>query len=892
LAFLSAILVAIGGIVYTQVTGGGSQVTLGLASLWIDSGGGPCVWQSSPVTYAQAQVGGGVCGSMAAAQSAAVSPSTVRFRCGSYPAQSLPTTTPNGQKSGVITYEAETHSSPTDWLGALTQTSCVTLAQLDIDLDKIHVIGIEATPTPWTNRGDVADMQFQDIMDATTTVKPGQLSICRGISTCTGYTDVSVDGWKGPSFFTQASGVTIDHSNFGGWDLCFLGSANAYRHIIMSGANAENPVEDVTRIWPSGTTALSNVVMKNSVFHDQMHGINDAEAITCNGVSNGPHGDMLQANGGTNITLEKNAFWSGSDKPIQWTVFNGVTTMTGINVQNNYFGSGFNTNNVFGQTLANCSGVTYQNNLIPAMPNASGGCTTGSGPVVRNNIAYNNISSCVSGASNLAVYSHNVVGSGSGVTTCGGVALKKCDPSWVSLNNTFNLHRVSAPDPTLASSDTCAQSYSDAVFPADDWQGNSRPNLSADAGPSEIGTAMTGTSLGACSPSPCTAGTLPSAIGPVNQVSLGTINNDFATESDLYYYYVPQNLRCHLAARCATEDLAHKPAAVVLASGSGTYPNSAQATAPLTQSYWNNVADANNIIILLPAWPTNCVAQVISTSGSITTAGNNQTCGAWQHPKTTCDMFNGNVRWSRLETSVIPSGNIVCDTSTINAADKASSIPALVAMVNDATTRFGLDTSRIYMTGASSGGSLTREALCDSRSSELFRAYAVVSNGWTAVPGGSAGNCPNTANRNHFYQYVSGPQDSFGPYTTVDAATGCTIGGPFTTNSNMCTHRAMGFDDNNAWLPTYFGCTGGVPAPTLFGTPSALNRRYDYHTGCVFGTSPQVEFINVTPNGGHTWTCLDGFVGVLANQCGGATPSTNGFFTAQQNWNFFAGTTN
>src|SRR5579862_8491410 len=156
---------------------------------------------------------------------------------------------------------------------------------------------------------------------------------------------------------------------------------------------------------------------------------------------------------------------------------------------------------------------------------------------------------------------------------------------------------------------------------------------------SSAATTMTGASLGICSPSPCTQGTLPNST--TNEVTLGTVFNDWANENYIYHYYVPHGLACTGSTDCSAADPNHKPAAVFLASGSGGYPNDASGTAALTDSGWQHVADANQLVIIVLDWPTNCVSQVINKSGVITTPGTEITCGGWQRPKTTCDMYVG-----------------------------------------------------------------------------------------------------------------------------------------------------------------------------------------------------------------------------------------------------------
>src|SRR5579862_567613 len=403
---------------------------------------------------------------------------------------------------------------------------------------------------------------------------------------------------------------------------------------------------------------------------------------------------------------------------------------------------------------------------------------------------------------------------------------------------------------------------------------------------------MTGASQGICSPSPCTQGTLPNST--TNEVTLGTVFNDWANENYIYHYYVPHGLACTGSTDCSAADPNHKPAAVFLASGSGGYPNDASGTAALTDSGWQHVADANQLVIIVLDWPTNCVSQVINSSGVITTPGTEITCGGWQRPKTTCDMYVGTapnyVRWNyNIDGAgaggTVAPGKIICDSSANNAADESSSVPYVVALVNAAVSRFALNPSRLYFTGASSGGAMTRELMCDSRSSNLFRGYAIISNGTNSTPNGTTGSCPNSANRNFFVQYVSGTNGNQDPYNTGNIPGSCVVGASG-VGSDPCTHEQMGFTDSRNWTASYFGCG----SPTITGTPGSLttNVIYDYHTGCVYGLSPQVEFISVG-NGGHTWPCLDAVPQVAC--AGSSTNPTNGFNTAQSNWAFFAGTT-
>jgi len=1435
-----------GGIIFfTQPTN--QPPPAGTANIWIDQNASQgCVRSSTPIAYAGAGDTNS-CNTFQAAQTAMSAGDVAIVRCGAYPAQSIAT----GGKASTVTLQAETYDKPTNFLGAYSMTSCVTVDSLDVNVDHIHIAGIEATPTPWTTRPDGRVLQFQDWNNCVLTGSncsvpaggaPGHLGVCQtpaGNAACASYTDVLIDYWKGPGGQIQSSGTTIDHSNFGSYDSCYLGSLNSYAYVApnSSGNSQGTQValggDSVHFPWPGSSTtrvvggityhdltALSNMAIRNSVFHDVLHGQNSADGITCTGFTSqtGSHTDQIQGDAcANNCTIENTAFWNGGDKPIQWTQFGNSCTptpscsqapnppltevpMTNAFVQNNVLdGSGFNTSSSFGQTVSDCSGLFWQNNIGQG-PNVTG-CGT-SPAIVRNNILNGHITSCLIPIA----YSHNVEADITSTTLCGSGAGQsiKCAPVWangfayVTGVNTLRASGIGTAglDPTLSSSDTCAKGFSDAAFPPKDIFGNDRPQGgAADAGPSEIVTApadtsniwvdqtggtcqrsaslvawvdstacasidaalakaacgdviklrggtptyaaqtlntqaaltncssdvqikntineipvltslsiqgadhlnisgivglqggtsspgvgsalsigaggstaptstnitidgwkgvrynisgaqsfitiqnsefgpylencpggsqpsgsqvstgttgtpdhitidhnlihditidpvqcappfipnplhmdcshilgatfltwtnntirgcqeydllfnsnggtaqnavicnnffgqpigafaafgfrgggavipaggseqyntvllcnntmqnsvqasqnantsyssvtiannlvggslpcnsqisysknllfnsggtgtpcsgdntptttalacfinleappqtsafdmhvcstssalgkgnaafapptdidgiarpilpsagaddlpdttapsvsitapangatvsgattsvtanasdnvgvvgvqfkldgvnlgaedttstygitwdtttasngshtltavardaagnttpssgvavtvnnnvaITGASLGQCSPSPCTEGALPTHVGLVNEVSLGQVFNDWANETRIYYYYIPQNLRCHLGPpKCATEDINHKPAAVFI--------NSNSSSGYLTQAYWDRIANENKLIIIIPQNTnsvTDCVDQVYSgtTPPTITTAGTRVQCtDNWAHPQTDCDSYLGNVR-----VNPAGGGTVICNTSSINAADKASDIPYIVSVVNSAVPLLGLDASRLYMTGASKGGAMTKAVLCDSRSASLFRGYAPVSNGYNSKPTDTIGSCP-AGYKNAFFHYASGPNDSQGPYNDLFLPGSCTVG-------TTCTHVQRGFTQSKTTWGNYF-CPGVTGVQTSYGTPSALNKRYDFSgLGCAKNSgSPQVEFEDVNPNGGHGNICQDSFQSlpiygsVVANGCNGVTPNTNGQFTALNEWLFFA----
>jgi poly(3-hydroxybutyrate) depolymerase len=325
---------------------------------------------------------------------------------------------------------------------------------------------------------------------------------------------------------------------------------------------------------------------------------------------------------------------------------------------------------------------------------------------------------------------------------------------------------------------------------------------------------ITGASRGTCSTSPCTTGITPcdnaALCGSIRHiVGLGQISNGIRTETRRYGWYKPANL-------------AGTPAAVFVAGGAGCGSSEIAGgrTSTLDGSGWKAVADVNKLAVVVLAKPP-C----------------SERPAGWLHKQ------------------------IDCDASGCNLGSNPGDEAYVAAAVADATARLGLDPARRYLTGASTGGALTRDIFCDRVRGSLFRGYAIISNGVNSALGGSTGACP-AGHTNTFLQFVEGTLDTYSPYTSLNLP----VASP--------THTALGFHQSRAWLARYLGCNATPVGanPDLFGT-SSLNKSYKYN--CPFGLSdPQFEAVLIT-NGGHTWGGLDGI---------------NGFSTAKYNWAFFAAT--
>lgn len=437
------------------------------ANLWIDTNGGSCTRQATPGAYVDAQA----CSSMQAAMTAAQGGDTVIIKNGTYPAQTIS----SGTKATVVSFYAETYDRAVTAKDAFSATTGVYVTDLNLSgVDKIHIYGIQATPTPNNSRTD-AHLTYAG---------GGELGVCDTGCTSTPTTDILIDGFHGRSAFLRATGVVIDHSSFGGWDACYDSSGN---HLAVN-----NPgTEDGFRFWDGtgGSGTPTNSTIRNSVIHDIIMGINDSELSTvCGfGSSGGPHADCMQNNGGAGITVENNIFFNCPSSDIQWNPFSGATIGTQL-IQNNYFGDigGIGNSTVFGGQGSgwDCSGITVRNNFYNTDKsiNTGGGCTAGVMQVYGN--IFNNGGFSTQGAN----YHDNIFGANSVGTNA-----RACTPTFITTPSPGpNWLATTTPDFHLASSDTCAKDHGFSTYPTTDFEGDSRPQGTAsDAGPDEVASGPT-----------------------------------------------------------------------------------------------------------------------------------------------------------------------------------------------------------------------------------------------------------------------------------------------------------------------------------------------------------------------------------------------------------------
>jgi poly(3-hydroxybutyrate) depolymerase len=288
-----------------------------------------------------------------------------------------------------------------------------------------------------------------------------------------------------------------------------------------------------------------------------------------------------------------------------------------------------------------------------------------------------------------------------------------------------------------------------------------------------------------------------------NIIGLGNVNNGVADECRMYGYYRPKNL-------------VGKATAIFTAGGSGQ-----SCDVSFDGSNWQAVADANNLVVIeLSYCPRN----------------------AWYHPSTDIPAATGTA----------PSDG-----------------PYIEAVIHDAATNpsIDIDTTRMVLTGGSSGGELTWGIACDPTYSTLFQGYAAVSAEMSVdlVGGVAAPNterCPGM-NKNAFVMDVQGTADMASPLAGI-----C-----------LGNHCIASVAEAESYWAKRLGC-GATPNVSMFGTPTAANTKDDFGD-CGFG-SPADQFeLVVVGGGGHQWPGLDWCVG---SSC----PPTNGFNTAKTIWQFFS----
>ena len=380
--------------------------------------------------------------------------------------------------------------------------------------------------------------------------------------------------------------------------------------------------------------------------------------------------------------------------------------------------------------------------------------------------------------------------------------------------------------------------------------GNSRANTVPSA--SEAGNrsrAALRLKRASCSPSPCSAGVPPSegdlssqppctpgALGGSshNLVSVGSISDGSISSCRVYGYYVPRNL------------IGRAPAIFVAAGTNG----------------FCGTGDG---------WP-DLHFEPLAHDRGYERPGGHLPCQGLQRLELYLRGGTNRLAPSQYRRS----GN--------SGVGAPSDEPYLAAVVKDATSRLNLDAQRLYLTGASAGGSLTLDVACDAMNRSKFRGFEIISSGLqTKVSGSSPVNgterCgpPGNGAGSNYDGGANSPTDRRFVLIQLQGVLDGSV--PFT---GVCgtTHCHDSFEQENIFWQKYMGCNP-TPSSTLTGSPKAENTIDDY-SDCTFGTNAAFESEKVL-HGCHSWEGLDARVepgSTSTCEAGGTTNPTNGFDSA------------
>jgi hypothetical protein len=372
--------------------------------------------------------------------------------------------------SSTITYVIANRLAITSAVTFQPATGATVLlgSNIDIEASHVHLIGIKSAGSGDHGAG----------VDNTR----ASLAVCAN-ACATPLTDVYVEGFAGKSALIRSSGVTLKGGELGNYDPCVVDPT--------LGTGGLNP-EDILRIQGGigAATTPSDIVIDGTLIHDDDDHHDATGGCPNLGAAPRPHVDCLQAQGGTNITIQNVVMWNCATSNIQAQPFSG-TIMSNWTVQNNFFGPVLSSpsNSVVlggGAAPGNCTSIVLRYNVIAgSQPNASGCATNALGNIS----AYGNV--FLSDAGTLATnvtYGWNVFTNAStaALNSSGNHDNKECSVALVNPTATG----TTGPNYHLQATDTCAKNAGDPLnFPSTDIDGQSRPSpagTAPDAGADEI----------------------------------------------------------------------------------------------------------------------------------------------------------------------------------------------------------------------------------------------------------------------------------------------------------------------------------------------------------------------------------------------------------------------
>jgi poly(3-hydroxybutyrate) depolymerase len=200
----------------------------------------------------------------------------------------------------------------------------------------------------------------------------------------------------------------------------------------------------------------------------------------------------------------------------------------------------------------------------------------------------------------------------------------------------------------------------------------------------------------------------------------------------------------------------------------------------------------------------------------------------------------------------------ICGTSGTGPCDEG---PAVAGLLSASVSSENIDTARVFATGASKGGAMTEEAMCDPRTSSSFAGFAplsaiIESTGETSA---TPPNCPAIATHHNFYvQWAFGTTDNAWSGNLVTGWLQYLTGAyywVFSQNQNL-----------TLFINPALGCSN-TPTTTHIGTGGAVT--VDTYGGCSAGVTSQLVTV---PSSYHSYSGLDG---------------VDGYYPATDEWSFW-----
>jgi poly(3-hydroxybutyrate) depolymerase len=298
----------------------------------------------------------------------------------------------------------------------------------------------------------------------------------------------------------------------------------------------------------------------------------------------------------------------------------------------------------------------------------------------------------------------------------------------------------------------------------------------------------TGGSTAVCTPSPCVAGSMPDFWSSI------TVDDGSGTKTKTMAYkiYRPRNL---------TNSAANKVPLVVWLD---------EQLGPSAIANWENLATAGRFVLAV------------------------YRPGSYRFPRTTAALYFGPV--------TIPWQPIPIPNCGAAGAGNCDDKPGLIHFLKFAIQDQNVDPQKVFVTGASKGGSFVVELMCSPGTNGLFRGFGIVSAS-LYNPGSTRDATRNTCrsfNRDSSVVFEAGQSDSFISYQGLGRE----------------GHYQWGQQEGAGFVAGGYGCSAR-PTTTYFGNAGTLRR--DVYSGCPM-KNRAVGLISV-PGGGHAYN-IDGVQGL------------------------------